>query len=38
MTRAFSFPRRTALNIYRAIRRVSRQIIRRSRYRQLGWI
>jgi hypothetical protein len=38
MQSALSFPRRSALNIYRAVRRISRQIIRRSRYRQLGWI
>jgi hypothetical protein len=38
MHSALSFPRRLALNAYRAARRMARQIIRRSRYRQLGWI
>jgi len=38
MQSALSLPRRAVLNVYRAIRRVSRQIIRRGRYRQLGWI
>jgi hypothetical protein len=38
MQSALSFARRMALNAYRATRRISRQIIRRSRYRQLGWI
>jgi hypothetical protein len=38
MQSALSFTRRLALNAFRAARRISRQIIRRSRYRQLGWI
>jgi hypothetical protein len=38
MHSALSLPRRMALNAYRAARRISRQIIRRNRYRQLGWI
>jgi hypothetical protein len=38
MQSVLSFPRRIALNAYRGARRIARQIIRRTRYRQLGWI
>jgi hypothetical protein len=38
MSNALTPLRRFALNAYRATRRISRQIIRRSRYHWLGWV